>query len=219
MKNEILFFTQTHLYRCPEKFCLGGRASRPPVRARCPRSQDKTFLEHYSIHSPISLFVSISALLLLIFITGCCGKGNDGHDGKDGVVYATFYFSEDDVINIDKPKFSGFSMTIYTGKDGVESKYHFVVKHEDSFSWTTSDNQTHTKNINFPPNPGEPGEEGEEGCYQPINANPTYLDGQDGKLGKDKYMVIQLEGNTATFFENTCPDGQCETKSINSYNF
>ncbi|MGK5091313.1 hypothetical protein WDW89_04760 [Deltaproteobacteria bacterium TL4] len=169
------------------------------------------------IRSRILLSLIVS---LLILVNGCCGKGTDGQDGDDGSIFVTFYFSDDEITSIDTSGFfSDFAWGIYTGKDGIKAKYYFVKNNEGSFSWTTSDNQTHTENINFEPNPGEPGEEGKDGCYQPINPNPTWLDGKNGKDGEDKYMVIQLEGDTATFFDNTCPEEQCETTSTNTNEF
>ncbi|MGK5092898.1 hypothetical protein WDW89_12890 [Deltaproteobacteria bacterium TL4] len=182
----------------------------------------KAFLlmKTYCFHLKMNTFLIVLVLFLLTFITGCCGKGSDGNDGRDGSIFATFYFPNNEIVRIRSSEILyRFSRATYTGKDGIESKYYFVDDHDGSFSWTTSDNQTYTANINFKPNLGEPGEEGDEGCYQPINANPTYLDGQDGKGGEDKYMVIKLEGETATFVDNTCPEKQCETTSTNTNEF
>jgi hypothetical protein len=158
---------------------------------------------------------------LLFILPGCYVKGVDGRDGSDGLIFATFYYTEDvESINV-----SGFlrylfddidSSWSYTGEDGIQSDYFIVIQDDGTFSWQTKDGRVHTATAAFQPNKGEKGEKGKGQAMIYIqDTDTTHLDGEDGDPGRNKFMVIRLENDQVTFFDNTCSDYPCETKSVN----
>lgn len=165
------------------------------------------------------LFLHVSFLIVL---HGCYVDGKEGKYGNSGDVFVTFYLSDDiNYVNRLNITFNYNSRRYYNGNDNVQSNYNQVNNYTGNFTWRTNDNQTYNQTIHFTPNPGEKGRDTPSaiGWGPNTEAQPAIV----GKSGLDKFMVISLNGENATYFDNTCKDAfpdnsadSCPAHSINS---